>query len=80
MFKYTFNILVALDQLVNTFLGGEPDETLSSRAWRTYRKGKVFGKIFRPLIDTLLFFDKNHCENAYIAEKRRRQLPPEFRE
>lgn len=30
--KYAFNVLVAIDQFVNAVLGGDPDETLSSRA------------------------------------------------
>lgn len=29
-----FQILVAVDQLVNALFGGYADETLSSRAWR----------------------------------------------
>jgi hypothetical protein len=31
MKKYLFNIAIALDQLVNTILLGDPDETMSSR-------------------------------------------------
>lgn len=30
MRKYLWNILIALDQLGNTILGGDPDETISS--------------------------------------------------
>ena len=29
--KYLRNLLVAIDQLLNTILGGDPDETISSR-------------------------------------------------
>ena len=29
--RYTWNVLVSLDQLVNTVFGGDPDETMSSR-------------------------------------------------
>lgn len=29
--KYLRNLLVAIDQLLNTILGGDPDETVSSR-------------------------------------------------
>lgn len=32
--QYIFNIAVSLDQLVNTILGGDPDETLSRRISR----------------------------------------------
>lgn len=29
--RYLFNIVIALDQLANTIIGGDPDETISSR-------------------------------------------------
>ena len=62
---------IALDQFGNTLLGGWADETLSSRAYRAERDGRIFGKIFRPLIDTLFFLEKAHCKNAYLSEIRR---------
>lgn len=31
MKKYFYNILIGIDQLVNAILGGDPDETISSR-------------------------------------------------
>lgn len=80
MKKYFLQVLIAYDQLWNAVLGGYADETLSSRAWRAEQKGRWFGKIFRPLIDCLLFFDKNHCYNSYLAEVQRRQLPQDFRD
>lgn len=30
--RYLRNLFIAADQMVNTILGGDPDETLSSRA------------------------------------------------
>lgn len=30
--KYLWNLLIALDQLANVLLAGDPDETISSRA------------------------------------------------
>jgi hypothetical protein len=72
-------ILIALDQLLNALLGGYSDETLSARAWRTEQDGKLFGKVFRPLIDMLLFFDPQHCYTSYLSEKERKQLPNHYR-
>ena len=80
MTAYLLNVLIALDQLVNVVLcGGQPDETMSSNVWRMEQAGKPWG-FMRPIIDTLFFFDPDHCANSYSAERERRQLPPEFRE
>lgn len=59
MARYLKNILVSLDQLLNTLLGGNPDETLSSRAYHLKEKG-----IYWPsnLINGLFFLTKDHCE------------------
>lgn len=75
---YLLYNLIALDQLLNTLLAGHPDETLSSRAYRAEQKDKIFGKFFRPLIDAVFFWQKQHCYKGYLAEKQRRQLPSNF--
>jgi hypothetical protein len=75
--SYLKNVLIAIDQLINTLIGGYPDETLSSHAYRMDMKG--IRKWPRKLIDTLLFFDKNHCEDSFTSERIGRQLPPECR-
>jgi hypothetical protein len=68
-------ILIALDQLVNTMLGGWADETLSSRAWRfRFRRPWIY-----KTVDSVFFWDANHCEKSYVSERERRQLPPQFR-
>lgn len=79
MKQYLLNNAIAFDQQVNTLLGGSPDETLSARAYRTEQHGKVFGRFFRPLIDALFFFDKEHCHKAYLSEFRKLQLPDSYR-
>ena len=77
------NIFTAFDQLVYVLvtLGyGFPDETLSSAAWRAEQKGWILGRVFRPLIDALLRpVERDHCYQSYLAERRRLQLPGEFR-
>lgn len=77
--SYVLNVLIAVDQVGNTLLGGSPDETLSARAYRTEQQGKVFGRFFRPLIDTLFWFDPDHCKSAYNSELRKLQLPVVYR-
>lgn len=70
---YLLHLGIAVDQLINALLGGAADETLSSRAYRADRDGKVFGRVFRPLIDGIFFWQKRHCYDAYLAEVQRRQ-------
>lgn len=77
--SYIFHILVAIDQLLNAIFAGYADETLSARAWRAEQKRKIFGILFRPIIDTIMFFEVDHCKRAHEAELNRRQLPPELR-
>ena len=79
MRHYALQVLIALDQLVNALLGGWADETLSSRAWRMDAKGRPWGLVLRPLIDALLFFDRQHCLASFESERTQRQHPPELR-
>lgn len=70
-------VLIALDQLINTLLGGWPDETFSSRCWRWSKDGKRDWP--RKLVDGLFCWDKAHCKESYESELLRRQCPPEMR-
>ena len=81
MRHHLLQVLIALDQLVNALLGGWADETLSSRAWRVYRKGRFWGRVMCPLIDLIARpFERNHCRSSFEAERNQRQLPPEARQ
>jgi len=80
MLHWIVQVLIALDQLVNALTGGWADETLSSRAWRTERKGRIGGIIMRPIIDLLASpFEDSHCHKSFNAERYGFQLPPEAR-
>ena len=57
--QYIWNLLVAVDQFINTLFGGYPDETISSRAAKQHRKGKRWACILCRLLDVV---DKDHCE------------------
>lgn len=80
--RYINQVLVAIDQLVNAILGGWADETISSRSFRSYKAGKLFGRMSKTTIDSFfsIFGDHNHCERCFMAEKDRRQNHPEFRD
>ncbi len=71
-------ILLAIDQLINTALWGWADESLSARAWRNQHKKRRFF-IAVKVINSVFFWQKNHCQEAYSSEKKRRQLPTEYR-
>jgi len=71
-----FNLLVALDQFlfcVATLGGSMPDETASAAAYRGELLGYWTGRVFRPLIDRVFWFDKRHCFQAYMSEVNRTQ-------
>ena len=74
---YCKAVLIAIDQLVNAILAGWPDETLSSRAWRWEQDGVSAWP--RRMIDSLFFWEPNHCRESYRSEREGRQLPPELR-
>lgn len=64
MKRYLLNILIGFDQLANTVTGGDPDETLSSRF------GKRSGSnVIRKAIDTIFFWQPNHCEKSVEPDK-----------
>jgi len=67
---------VAFDQLFNVLTGGWADETFSSRTWRN-RERQPFKTI--KVILGIVFFNKNHCEDAYKSERIHDDLPPELR-
>ena len=76
--KRSEQIAIAFDQFVNACCGGWADETISSRAHRMQGKSRKFAKL-RKLIDGLFYWQKDHCESAYLSEKNRLQCPPELR-
>jgi len=85
-------LFLAVNQLAHVLLAllcgfrGWADETLSSRTWRSYVKGKVAGRLFRPLIDALFFWQRlrpdadGHCHHAHLNERDRLGVLPEMRE
>ena len=83
-------LFIAVDQLLNVLVtpfnaSAWADETLSSRAYRAWADGKVFGKVFMPVIDVLFSWQTirpgaiGHCHQAYLKERERLGLPPEMR-
>jgi hypothetical protein len=73
---------------------GYSDETLSAHCWRVYRDGKPWGRILMPPIDWMFSWQKadeqytdeegavitGHCRRAFMKEKARSYLPPDYRD
>ena len=77
---FIWQLLLAIDQLVNVLFGGYADETLSSRAYRASRRtGHWRWRVCARVIN-FLFCDPEHCYKAYKSERIGKQLPPEFRD
>lgn len=72
--------LIAVDQVFNTlvYLKGDgfgfADETLSARAWRYRYTSKAY-----KVIDTLFFWQDQHCKQAFDSEMNRKHLPSVYR-
>lgn len=61
--QYFWNVLIAFDQLINALLGGDPDETISSRMGKLIEQDKC---PFCYWICThfLHKLDPNHCQKS----------------
>lgn len=83
MFK---QLLIAIDQVLNTLLGGLADETLSARAHRMRVKRHKYWGWTANAIDALFFWQKdeqgqrNHCKASYESEISRRHLPHHYKQ
>lgn len=66
MKRYIWNLLIALDQFGNALFAGDPDETISSRAGKAMREGKVWGCV---LCSALNWFERDHCAKSIEADE-----------
>lgn len=76
--KYFYKLAIALDQLFNTILCGYPDETLSSRTYRSAVLETVKKKrwiLAHKIINGLFFWQKDHCYHSHKSEIERNHSP-----
>lgn len=61
--RYFWNILITIDQFCNTLLGGDPDETMSSRfgKWLSLPHNTIRWRIAYPICVLLHLFQSHHC-------------------
>ena len=64
--QYAWNWFILIDQAFNVLLGGDPDETISSRV---SKRGKEHCIVCWWLCKALHLIDPGHCEK--VAEKDR---------
>ena len=72
MKQYSYQILIAVDQFLNTLLGGYPDETLSSRIYRhACLKNSPNRRwvIAYKAVNGLFFWQDDHCLLSYRRER-----------
>jgi hypothetical protein len=66
--QWGFNILFALDCLVNAVIGGDPRMTLSARMGRDIELGLC--RLCRPVCAVLSLIQRDHCARAWSAEQK----------
>lgn len=59
--RYVMNLLILLDQALNTLAAGSPNETISERAAKARNEGKEWGCV---LCRFLGWINPGHCDNA----------------
>lgn len=67
MKRYIWNLLISIDQLFNTLLGGYPDETLSSRMGKNQDC-----PVCRFICKLLDLVDKDHCQKSIEYDEGKR--------
>jgi hypothetical protein len=74
---YCWNILIAIDQLINTFFGGDPDETLSSRMGKWARTGKnnkgTRKRVYKISNFIVELFEKDHFSKSVEEDEGNRR-------
>jgi hypothetical protein len=84
---WLLQLFLVADQAINVLVtpfhaGAWADETMSARAWRADRDGRLWGRLARPVIDWLFAWqhaEGGHCRRAYERERERMHSPPETR-
>jgi hypothetical protein len=65
--RILWNVLIGVDQTANAVIGGNPDETISSRVGKAARTGGWRATIAEAVIDlifAILAGQRRHCENS----------------
>jgi hypothetical protein len=69
MHEYIVELTASWSQALNAFLGGNRDQTFSSRSYEGFLLRKRLCLISKPCIDFL--FGDGHCEKAFSTDNER---------
>lgn len=64
-----WRLAVSFDQLGNAAANGDPDETISSRAGKARKAGRLWGCVLCKVLDAL---DPGHCQRHMELDEGRR--------
>lgn len=68
--RFLINVAVVVDQAANVLLGGDPDETISSRCFKQLATCRVC----RLLCAVLNLIDRDHCAKAVELDEGEHEL------
>lgn len=63
--KEGINIALALDELGNVLMGGDPQETISSRTGKLAATGSAFGLEAQKFVNFIMM-NPQHCHHAIL--------------
>jgi hypothetical protein len=75
--RYGLAFRVAVSRLVNALLFGYSGEMLSARAYRLRNKSLFWG-ITMELLDSIFFWQLDHCKGCYEFELNNLDKPQEY--
>lgn len=66
--NYFHNLGIALTRTLAALIGVDYRVSFSAQCWAWEASGKLRGKLLRPTVDVLFFWDANHCRESYYRE------------
>jgi len=64
---YFTSLFSSFSQVANSIIGGNPNESISGRAFREREDSDVWLMLYR-VINTAFFFQGDHCKAAYFVD------------
>lgn len=77
--KVIRRLAIWVSQTTNVLTGGMPDEMLCSRLWRGKQAGDKSAAFWVKVMDTIFFWDRDHCKGSYEDEVNRVHFPADLK-